>query len=178
MSASPFFYIEKFNRKTNKWEEVRLFTLPDVYSTKEEKEAGYAAVDVWPYNGTHEIFGMLGAEHSYGDPIDGIHTGLPFDVSETIAARYKNIIENDIYERDPAHYVTLANLKIAYLKKPNVIDYDEYWIGVDEEDNDKRPMKENPIKDLIDRIETFVELSGDWFADDPSDIRLVYWLLW
>ena len=57
MSMSPFFYIEIYNRKLGQWEKF------DVYTRNEKDEL--APVDLWWWNGTHELFSVLEFPHLY-----------------------------------------------------------------------------------------------------------------
>ena len=75
------------------------------------------------------------------------------------------------------YYITLADLYVEYYKNPMVADYDVDWEG-DIINSKNAPKKENPVKKVIDRIESIVDLADQgWnLENERSDIRLVYWL--
>ena len=169
MSCSPYFYIEKLNNDTNKYEKITLYHL----SSKNDKT--YEEIDVWPWNGTHDVFDSLTIGR--GEEICGIHVGVPANVSEDI----KKVIDEYLKDIAPftpkIYYITLADLYVEYYKNPMVADYDVDWEG-DITNSKNAPKKENPVKKVIDRIESIVDLADQgWdLENERSDIRLVYWL--
>lgn len=170
MSLSPYFFVEKWNREKKCYEEIKLYKKASEYATKEEKACGFEEVEFWPWNGTHEIFSMLGTttkDYSF-DPIEGIQCDEPPMVSETIKKSINNFNEHYI-----VRWVTLADLYIEILKNPKVLDYDAEW-----ESLDKKVYKDNPINKVIDRINTWISLGADdWnIEDEKSLIRIVYWV--
>ena len=156
MSRSPFFFIERFNKYTNKYE----LQHPKVWNYNHTKEK---FADLYPYNGDHDLFAIV-EENGYFSDMQGIHHGLPKDVNEEI----KNIFEEHCQEESwepTVRWFTYADMYIYFLKNPTIkID--------DEEEN--RP---NPIKSLMDRANCFLEVMDayDW-ENDYSLIRIVYWI--
>lgn len=178
MSASPFFYIEHFNQKTNQWEKF------DIFAKNEKGEL--KPVDLWWWNGSHELFSVLELEHSYDNPrFSRIHFGLPSNISEEV----KSIYDSHCYETGVGTIsepqVTWFNMAdgLLYLEhNPTVLDYDEmdeYW-EENKDDSGEVPKiyKDNPLKGLIDRVENFTSIGLDAWDYFPSDIRVIGWLLW
>ncbi len=180
MSLSPYFYVEKWNDEKNCYEEINLYKKAGKYASKEEKACGFEKVDFWPWNGTHEIFSMLGTDSKDNtfDAIAGVHHGEPPLVSETIKKEIDDFFNEDSYYKSGSavRWITLADLYIENLKNPKVLDYDEDW----GENLENKVYKDNPIGALINRINTWVNLGGnDWDVDDSrSLVRLVYWVVW
>ena len=178
MSASPFFYIECFNHKTNEWEKV------DVY-TKIKGE--YEPVDVWWWNGTHELFSILGAEESHDVPeFNGIHRGLPVSAS---AEMYK-IFESHCWGEEDWSYVpdvkwfNVADAKLYLHTHPTIVDLDakEDWCLEHQCEWNEAPelTRPSPLEDLLDRVMSMVEM-WDWMWDinrSYSDLRVIYWISW
>ena len=179
MSLSPYFYVEKWNDEKNCYEEINLYKKAGEYASKEEKACGFEKVDFWPWNGAHEIFSMLGtgSRDNTFDTIAGVHYGEPPQVSETIKKEIDDFFNEDPYYKSnsPVRWITLADLYIENLKNPKVLDYDEDW----GENLENKVYKDNPIGALINRINTWVSLSGNsWDIDDSrSLVRLVYWVV-
>lgn len=179
MSLSPYFYVEKWNTEKNCYEKISLYKKLSKYAREEDKVRGFEEVDFWPWNGTHDIFSLLGTDHRGGsfDPIAGIHNGEPPMVSEEVKKKIDYFFnsEDSLESADCAvRWVTLADLYIEKLKNPKVLDYDAEW-----EDLDHKVYKDNPINSIIERINTFIELGDDdWDIEDhKSLIRIVYWVL-
>ena len=85
MSMSSFFYIEIYNRKLGQWEKF------DVYTRNWKDEI--APVDLWWWNGSHELFSILEFEESYDFPeFTALHKGLPMDVSNEMQKNSKIIV--------------------------------------------------------------------------------------
>lgn len=178
MSLSPYFFLEKWNNEKNCYEEIKLYKKPDKYAREKDKARGFEEIDFWPWNGTHEIFSLLGtnSRDTSLDPIAGIHSGEPPHVSNSVKEEIDEFFdENCYYEADNTiKWITLADLYIEKLKNPKVLDYDEEW-----EDLDHKIYKDNPVNELISRIETWIELGDDdWsLGDNKSLIRIVYWVV-
>jgi hypothetical protein len=162
MSRSPYFYVERFNEKTGKYE----LEHPLIWDWKHEKRE---IADLFPYNGCHELFSIV-EKNSYLQNLpemQGIHIGLPNDVCEEIKERYKKIEEAEDYLLPTARWFTYADMYIYYLKHPTALDYDE----------DPPKNGPNPIKSLMDRVDAFLEVMDGWdWRDDYSLIRIVYWI--
>lgn len=181
MSLSPYFFVEKWNAEKNCYEEINLYKKlsKHQWAMEEDKARGFEEVDFWPWNGTHEIFAKLGTvskDLSY-DPIAGVHSGVPPMVSETVKKKIDEFFdESEPREKEnTVRWVTLADLYIEKLTSPKVVDYEAEW-----EDPDNKVYKDNPIQDVIDRINTWVSLGNDdWGVDDDKSlIRIVYWVVW
>lgn len=182
MSLSPFFYLEKWNKEKNCYEKINLYKKPGRYASEESKARGYEEVDFWPWNGTHEIFSLLGtaSRSDTYDAIAGVHYGEPPMVSTGVKEKIDKFFTEDSYEKadSTVRWVTLADLYIEKLTNPTVVDFDADW---DDEDIKRAPRKENPINTVINRINTFISLGADddWeIENDKSLIRLVYWVVW
>lgn len=154
MSRSPFFFVERFNKYTNKYE----LEHPKVWNYNHTKEE---LADLYPYNGNHELFSIV-EETGYFSKMQGIHLGLPNDVNEKIKTEYEKCQEDDF--TTTVRWFTYADMYIYLLKNPLVtIDEDE-----------KEP---NPVQSLKDRIDCFLEVMDGWdWEDDYSLIRIVYWI--
>lgn len=186
MSLSPYFYVEKWNDEKNCYEKISLYKKSSNFqalshSTREEDRArAFEEVDFWPWNGTHEIFSMLGtnSRDNTFDTIAGVHHGEPPMVSEAIKKEIDDFFNEDSYYKSSSsvRWITLADLYIENLKNPKVLDYDEDW----GENLENKVYKDNPIGALISRINTWVDLGGeDWNLEDSrSLVRLVYWVVW
>ena len=166
MSCTPYFYIEKMNKDTNKYEKVTLYTKPSKYASQETKDRGYAEVDVWPWNGTHDVFEAL-KNFPY---LSTIGPNLSDEMDEIIKKH-----RNDELFSPNICCINLADMYIEYYKNPTVVDYDVEW---DEDDINLAPRKENPLKSVIDRIESYISLADEMWdcTTTPSDVRLIYWI--
>ena len=180
MSASPFFFIEVFNYKSGNWEKVDLYTV--------RKIGEYTPIDVWPWNGTHALFTVVGCENSYELPeFKAIHEGLPINASPEMYAIFDKhcaTIEKDGFDYVPeVKHFNLADAKLYLKDYLNVQDSDameEYWYRNEElpfEDVPKMEMT-NPLYGLIDRVETILDLWDDFwlFYHSYSDVRIIYWV--
>ena len=180
MSLSPYFYVEKWNDEKNCYEEISLYKKPGRYASAEDKSRGFEKIDFWPWNGTHEIFARLGTESkdpNY-DPIAGVHYGVPPMVSETVKKEIDEFFDEDGYRKKEStvRWITLADLYVEKLTNPKVPDYDEEW----GENINHKVYKDNPVKDVINRINTWISLGDDdWEVENnKSLIRIVYWVIW
>ena len=165
MSASPYFYIEAKNRDTGEWEQVVIYTPRRWNGEMGELEP----VDVWCWNGTHDLFRMLRAERCSADEgVAGVHWGMPVDASEGIKEKYATW-DDDGYKPD-VHYVTLADL---YINTLLVTEVDNDW-------DDDPPKVPNPIKDFLNHVVSYVSFWDEIYEvyEHLADIRIVYWLTW
>ena len=162
MSASPYFFLEK-NIK-GKWVHQPLYRFPSS-SYDYCDDNGLVEVDLWPYNGTHELFSILGVESSfYYDENQLKVKTLNFDeLSIELQEKWEKM-------RDVARprAVNLSDLLLETVLRPEVEDY------FDEEANAKVP---NPLIDLYNRAKSMIDLLED-YEYITSDYRIVYWLLW
>lgn len=180
MSASPFFFIELFNYKSGNWEKIDLY--------KMDSKGNYIPINLWSWNGTHELFTIVGCEDSYEVPqFDAVHCGLPVNASQEMHEKFYSHCAN--FEEDGFHYVpavkyfNVADAKLYLMKYPTIKDSDgmEMWWaqheGVAWEDVPKAEI-ENPLKTLIDRVENILDLWDDsWLFDHSySDVRVIYWV--
>ena len=158
MSLSPFFYLEVYDNTNNKWEIVD--PLIWNYSHTERRPA-----DLWPFNGTHELFDILGCDRGVcSEDFTAITNGLPHDCCEEIKKEFSE------YSELKPKWFTYADAMIYYLKKPLV---DDPWSDRDEETG-KIPQVDNPIKGLLDRVDAFLEVWDEYGRYLPSRIRIIF----
>ncbi len=162
MSATPYFFLEKNIR--GKWVHQPLYRQPSS-SYDHRDENGLVEIDLWPYNGTHELFDMLGAENSccYADNQLKFKT-LSFDeLSDELQKKYEKM-------RDVAtpRAVNMSDLLLETILRPEVEDY----YG-----EDANAKVSNPLIDLYNRAKSMIDLIEDW-EYVTSDYRIVYWLMW
>ena len=180
MSASPFFYIEIYNRQLGKWEKFDLYAM--------DSKNKIVPVDLWWWNGTHELFSVLDFEESYYFPIfTSLHEGLPIDVSNEMQKKFEeHCIDDEDFQYVPeVHWFNLADA-LLYLKDnetvENVDAMEQEWMSLKEalwEDVPKQYMK-NPLQSLIDRVNCFLECADDirYFEISPSEVRIIGWINW
>lgn len=177
MSMSPFFYIEIYNRKLGQWEKF------DVYTRNDKDEL--APVDLWWWNGTHELFSVLEFEESYDFPeFTALHEGLPMDVSNEMQKKFEDHCSDDEdWSFVPeVHWFNLADALLYLRDNKTVEDADameKEWIARDVvwKDVPKQYM-ENPLQSLIDRVKCFLELADDlrYWELSPSEVRIIGWV--
>ena len=168
MSRSPYFFLEKYNRKTKAYEGI----VPIVRDNEK--------VELFPFNGAHEMFSILANAGSY-PRMNGIHRGLPENVTSGIV---NTLIEDDdinnvdgedlsrlMEEKEQdVHWFTYADMEIYLLKNPTVSDYNEF--------TETNIETVNPLIFLKKRVDAFLEVWdtwGDW-ENELSLIRIVYWI--
>lgn len=158
MSRSPFFYLEKYNFETDTYELIE----PYVRDSKDDSHG--TSADLFPYNGTHELFEII--EHAQ---MSGIHRRLPPKVSEAISMELfegiedggttpnERLDEEDRRERD-VRWFTYADMEIFVLKHPQ--------------------HSKNPMFALKKRVDAFLEVCYPWgeWEDEKSFIRIVCWI--
>ena len=178
MSISPFFYIELYNRELGKWEKF------DVYTRNKKGEL--EAVDLWWWNGTHELFSVLEFEESYDFPVfTSLHTGLPIDVSDEMQKEFEKFcVDDDEFMYVPkVQWFNLADA-LLYLKDNETVEnfeaMEEVWAEAKTlkwENVPKQYMK-NPLQSLIDRVNCFLELADDlrYWELSPSEVRIIGWI--
>lgn len=158
MSRSPFFYLEKYNFETDTYELVE----PYVRDSKDNSHGTPA--DLFPYNGTHELFEIIERAQ-----MNGIHRRLPPKVSEVISMELFEGIEDDettpnerLDEEDrrekSVRWFTYADMEIFVLKHPR--------------------YSKNPMFALKKRVDAFLEVCYPWgeWEDEKSFIRIVCWI--
>ena len=177
MSMSPFFYIELYNRELGKWEKF------DVYTKNKKDEL--VPVDLWWWNGTHQLFSVLEFEESYELPVfTSLHKGLPMDVSNEMQKEFEKFCDDDdefMYVPE-VHWFNLADALLYLKDNKTVEDFDaieKEWIssGLEWENVPKQYMN-NPLQLLIDRVNCFLELADDlrYWELSPSEVRIIGWI--
>ena len=173
MSRTPFFYVEKFNENTKKYE----LEHPIIWNynhTKQER------ADLLPYNGCHDLFSIVQNKGEFPE-MKVIHHGLPSGVNEEIIKAFKsceftNELTGDLYFPN-VRWFTYADMYIYCLKYPTTIDYEAMDGVCSDDENFIAPMTDNPIFLLKKRVDAFLEVMNyyEW-DDDYSLIRIVYWI--
>ena len=179
MSRTPYFFVERYDKYTEKYE----LQHPIVwnYNHTEQERA-----DLFPYNGSYDIFSIVEGADMF-PRMNGIHTGLPNNSCEEIIKAFDNCCyEYSDGERDSLYspnvkWFTYADMYIYYLQHPNTIDYeamDETYLDAKEGEEVKPIMHENPIALLKKWIDAFLEVTDGWnWSDDYSLIRIVFWIM-
>lgn len=180
MSASPFFYIEVYNHKLGNWEKF------DIYHLTEKGE--FKPCNLWPYNGTHELFSILEIEHSSDMPEFGaVHDGLPIDASPEMYSIFNkhSWTEGDTIYTPAVKWFNLADAKLYLNDYPKVIDeeaMEHWWAEAGDVPYNEVPKQTmpNPLKSLVERVETFLDAGdGFWRWDhSTSDVRVICWCSW
>lgn len=174
MSASPYFYVEKYNSKTEKWE----LQHPYVWDYNHTK---LIPADLFPFNGCHEMFSIIKAENSYDYPeMKGVKYGLPKDVCDEIRKGYDECTYDGWHAGEKVfpdvRWFTYADMLIYLLQNPKVKNPD--WYEGDECDEPKEI--DNPVYALKERVDNFLEVFNQWnfWVDQYSQIRIVYWVIY
>lgn len=168
MSRSPFFFVERFNWKTKKYE----LQHPRVRYRKAE----WTVADLFPYNGCHDLFSIVEENSAEYPEMKGIHHGLPIDVSEEIKKKFDECcydINESLVHSPNVRWFTYADMYIYCLEHPEVVDYEAM-----DKNPSKRIMMPTPLKALMDRVNAFLEVMDEWdlWRDDYATIRIVYWI--
>ena len=165
MSRTPVFYLERYNSNLKAYERVA----PLVWNN-EHTEREPAAL--FTYNACIDLFSILeqNSYHNEFPDMDGIHSGLPDDVSEEIKKEYLEQME-DVCHPNP-HWITYADMYVYYLLHPEFIDYENT------EDYNNPITIDNPISLLKTRVDSFLEVTDpyDSWVDEKSTIRIIYWI--
>ncbi len=166
MSRSPFFFVERFDKNTKKYE-IQHPIIWNYNHTKQEM------ADLFPYNGHHDLFSIVEKRDDFPH-MWGIHQDLPKDVALEIKKAYDDCSYESEYANEKhlytptARWFTYADMYIYYLEHPEVLDHDSF---------DEKVMIPNPIKSLINRVNAFLEVMDEWgWREDYSLIRIVYWI--
>lgn len=181
MSRSPFFFIERPDIHTNKYE----LQHPIVWNWDHTAQI---TADLFPYNGNHDLFSIVedrATENSF-PTMKGIHTGLPKDCCDEIRKEFEECSYDTEWDGKTHHFTptarwfTYADLYIYCLEHPEVPDWEAMDAAYFESEEDKPPkkiMKPTPLKSLKDRIDAFMEVMDSWdWENDYSQIRIVYWI--
>lgn len=181
MSRSPYFFVERLNRGTGKYE----LQHPIVWNCNHTKQV---TADLFPYNGCHDLFSIL-EDSGYGNNFPhmrGIHPGLPDGVCEEIVKSFKDCTwdtecsgETHIHEPN-AGWFTYADMYIYCLEHPTAPDYeamDEAHYLAEEGEKIETITMPTPLITLKNRVDAFLEVMDGWdWRDDYSLIRIVYWI--
>ena len=180
MSRTPFFFVERFDNRTHKYEMQH--PLIWNYDHTERQPA-----DLFPYNGCHDLFSIVEDEERDFPVMKGIHAGLPEGASLEIKDVYDQCCFETEYAGEKhlytptARWFTYADMYIYCLEHPEVPDYeamDELYCNEEENESVKKVvMKPTPMKALKNRVDAFLEVmdDSDW-QNDFSLIRIVYWI--
>lgn len=174
MSRSPFFFVERFDRNTGKYEMQH----PIVWNYDHTKQE---PADLFPYNGCHNLFSIVEDNGHYDFPaMRGIHHGLPENVAKEIKEHYDQCCYETEYAGEKHLYTptvrwfSYADMYIYCLEHPKAIDYEA--MDCEEESTEKIFMP-TPMKQLKERVDAFLEVMDWWdWRDDYSQIRIVYWI--
>ena len=174
MSRSPYFFVERFDRNTGKYEMQH----PIVWNYNHTKQE---PADLFPYNGCHDLFSIVEDNSHDGIPaMRGIHQGFPENVAKEIKENYDQCCYETEYAGEKHLYTptvrwfSYADMYIYCLEHPKVIDYE----AMDYEgENAEKIFMPTPIKKLKERVDAFLEVMDGWdWRDDFSQIRIVYWI--
>lgn len=160
MSRSPYFFVEKYNNRTKKYE----LEHPLVWNWDHSDRI---PADLFPYNGHHDLFSIV-EKKGYYPEMRGIHNGLPEDTCFEIKEEYESCCgSSDLGDYEPkVRWFTYADMYIYCIENPEA---ESMW----EEDE----ITFTPMKLLKDRVDAFMEVMEDFdWRDDWSLIRIVYWI--
>lgn len=176
MSRTPYFFVERPNPNTGKYEMQH----PIVWNRSHTKQE---PADLFPYNGHHDLFSIVENSNIGNDfpTMRGIHCGLPENVADEIRKVY-NDCSSENGHAPTARWFSYADMYIYCLEHPEAIDYEAtmeiyYDDDSDKEDSSKKIMMPTPMKALMDRVDAFLNVMDSWdWRDDWSQIRIVYWI--
>ena len=174
MSRSPFFFVEMFNTKTNKYELCH----PYVWNMDFTK---LVPAELVPYNGWHDLFSIVEQTDTVCFPrMKGIHHTLPSDTCDYIKELYDKQTQNDIEDfgitHVSPHWFTYADMLIYLLEHPEVKNYEAMDYTEREMDVVFMP---NPVQSLKNRVDAFLDIVMDGWYDWQewyTSIRIVYWI--
>jgi len=175
MSISCYWYLEKYNPKTGKYENIAPL-VPRGYGEKKDE---MVPADFWPWNACHELYAMLNlvsrGDCDDEDKVSAVSCGLPHDVSPEVKEAYDSF--SDDYKPD-VRYISLSELYIAMKEHPKVKDYDADW-KEDAEGNYIPEYKETPLASVYNRAMAFLEIWDGWdIMSARANSRLVMWNVW
>lgn len=179
MSRSPYFFVERPDRNTEKYE----LQHPVVWNWNHTEQE---AADLFPYNGCHDMFSIVEEGDSDFPSMRGIHMGLPDDCCEAIREQFEKCSYDTEWSGETHHHAptarwfTYADMYIYCLEHPEVVDWeamDEAHYNGTEENPPKKIMTPTPLKTLMNRVDAFLDVMDGWdWRDDYSQIRIVYWI--
>ena len=177
MGAYPYFYIEIFNHNSNEWEKYDVLT--------KNKNGKYVPADLWPWNGSHDLFSIVGLEDSYDFPkFTAIHEGFPVNASDEMYKEYGKFEEENFMGSymPSVKWFNLAAAMLYIEKNPTVKDIDameETWSAAGDMEWKDVPVKtmDNPLKHLVDRALAFLEAANEfrYWEWKLSDVRIIVW---
>ncbi len=175
MSRSPFFFVEKYNERTKKYELMHPFVWNYDHSEK-------VPANLFPYNGCHDLFSIVEKNTNSFPVMNGIHHNIPTDSCEEIQKMFKECFEGEEEENiiSTVKWFTYADMYIYCLLNPKVVDYEamsKYFWENDEKEPKEKIFMQTPMMTLKHRIDTFLEIVDEYYEDDYSLIRIVYWIL-
>lgn len=180
MGAYPYFYIEIFNHNSNEWEKYDVLT--------KNKNGKYVPADLWPWNGSHDLFSIVGLEDSYDFPkFTAIHEGFPVNASDEMYKEYGKFEEENFMGSymPSVKWFNLADAMLYIEKNPTVKDIDameETWYAAGDIEWKDVPVKttDNPLKHLVDRALAFLEAANEfrYWEWKLSDVRIICWKDW
>ena len=132
-----------------------------LYSKNDKGE--FYPIDFYPFR-NYELFDIL-------------DKSVPFSSieMETLPEDLKKEIEDFDYGFNFKE-TTLADLKIYFYNHPKIESWDDGEDG--EEEIDGKKLKDNPIKDFIERIENYCDIADSFvwnYLRIASKIRIIYW---
>lgn len=169
MGRDIHIYVEKYNRANKVWDAlIPVIKTRDYNNNLVEKQVDF-------FSGrNYELFEILeGEEYEIFDP----HYSIIDDLSPEVQEKYDAAFNSEEYTGYfNFRWTTLADLYIAILEHPEVVDYDAEW-RTDKDGNDIKAYKPNPLKYIFDRVVFYVEdLYEEWnWKTVSSEIRIVYW---
>jgi hypothetical protein len=179
MSRTPYFFVERYDGHTNKYE----LQHPIIWNWNHTEKI---RADLYPYNGDHDLFSIVEDNRGNFPSMHGIHHGLPAGVNEKIRKEFDECSYDTEWSDKPRHiepevrWFTYADMYIYCLEHPEAVDYeamDRAYYNGEENDPHKKIMMPTPLKSLMNRVDAFLEVMDGWdWRDDYSQIRIVYWI--
>ena len=176
MSRSPYFFVERYNEKIKGYE----LQHPLVWDYNHERRV---LADLYPYNGSHDLFSIVeGNSYPNFPDMTGIHIGVPEDSCKEIKRKYEACCFSDgKHELRPnARWFNYLDMYVYCLENPTAPDYDAmdeaaYYAGGNEKI--ETITKPTPLLSLKNRVDMFLEVMDDWWREDRSRVRIVYWFM-
>lgn len=177
MGAYPYFYIEIFNHNSNEWEKYDVLT--------KNKNDKYVPADLWPWNGSHDLFSVVGLESSYDFPtFTAIHEGFPVNASNEMYKEYGRFEEESFMGTwmPTVKWFNLADAMLYLEKYSKVKDFEameQTWAAAGDMEWKDVPevLMDNPLKSLVDRVLAFLEVADEfrYWELKNSDVRVIAW---
>lgn len=177
MGAYPYFYIEIFNHELNEWEKYDVLT--------KNKNGEYVPADLWPWNGSHELFSVVGLEDSYDFPeFTAIHEGFPVNASDEMYKEYGKFKEEfgGHFWMPTVKWFNLADAMLYLEKHPKVKDFEameQTWVTAGDMEWSDVPVElmDNPLKPLVGRVLALLEAADEfrYWEWKFSDVRIIAW---